>query len=124
MGEQAIKLMLCDDNERLRRLLAQIVRGADDLDLVGEAGSAEELLELLRGDRPDVILLDVNLPGLSGIDGIASLREAGYPNPIVIMSADRRNEPLAEQAGAAAFFYKGSTDVTDLVSTIREVVSS
>lgn len=124
MRTQMCSVLLCDDNDLLRELLARMIKGADDLALVGEAGSAEELLDMLAGASPDVILLDVNLPGLNGIDGIARLRDAGYTNPIVIMSADRRNEHLAQAAGAAAFFYKGNTDVAELFSTIRSAIAS
>ncbi|HLG01518.1 MAG TPA: response regulator transcription factor [Acidimicrobiia bacterium] len=124
MGTRVCTILLCDDNDLLRELLARIIEGADDLALVGQVGSAEELLDMLAGASPDVILLDVNLPGLNGIDGIAPLRDAGYMNPIVIMSADRRNEHLAEAAGAAAFFYKGNTDVGELFSTIRSAIAS
>lgn len=115
--------MICDDNDRLRRLLVQMLIRQEDLELVGETGSAEDLLELLGGEPPDVILLDVNLPGLNGLEGIASLRGAGYTNPVVVMSADRHNERPARRAGAAAFFYKGSTDIAELFAMVRRAVT-
>lgn len=116
--------MVCDDNARLRLLLVQTINGQSDVSLVGEASSAEELLELLHDEVPDVVLLDVNLPGLSGLDTIVKLREAGYENPIVVMSADRRNEDAARRLGASAFFYKGTTDIPGLFGVIREVAAS
>lgn len=119
-----IRLMVCDDNSRLRLLLVQMINGQSDVDLVGEASSAEELLKLLDGEVVDVVLLDVNLPGLSGLDTIAELREAGYENAIVVMSADRRNEDAARRLGASAFFYKGTTDIPALFGVIREAASS
>lgn len=123
MSGRHIRLMICDDNEGVRRALVDMLARKDDLEVAGEAASAEELLELVRGETPDVVLLDVNLPGLSGLDGIASLRESGYENPVVVMSADRHHEAEAERAGAAGFFYKGTADAAELLAGIRAAVS-
>lgn len=98
--------------------------GTTGVEVVATAQSIDDLLALIGGDTPDVLLLDVNLPGLSGIDGLGRIRAAGFTNPVVVMSADRRNEEPALQAGAAAFFYKGTTDLPRLIAEIRRAVTS
>lgn len=116
---ERLGLLVCDDNQRVREALVRMLGGRGDIDVLGEAASTEELLELLGTGAPDVILLDVNLPGLSGIEGIVRLREAGFANAVVMMSADRRNEEPAVEAGAAGFYYKGTADAAELASVIR-----
>lgn len=118
-----IGLFVCDDNERVRHALVRMLGGTDDIDIIGEAQSTEELLALLRDSAADAVLLDVNLPGLSGIEGLARLRESGYAKPIVVMSADRRNEGPARDAGAAGFYYKGEADSAALAGVIRLAVA-
>lgn len=121
MGDP-IRLVICDDNESLRRALVRLLDAKADIEIAGEAGSVEELLALVGANDPGVVLLDVNLPGLSGLDGLARLREQGCKAPVMVMSADRWNQGPAEEAGAAGFFFKGTTDVTELVDGIRSAV--
>lgn len=124
MASDRVGLFVCDDNENVRQALVRMLGGTGDIDVLGEAGSTEELLGLLDSGTADAVLLDVNLPGLSGIEGVSRLREAGYHEPIVMMSADRRNEGPARAAGAAGFYYKGGADAADLTAVIRDAVAA
>lgn len=119
-----IKVLICDDNEPVRVTLARALRYKPGIEVIGEAGSAEELLEIIESLPADVILMDINLPGMTGVEGIAKLREKGIATPVISMSADKRNEVLATSAGATSFFYKGTTDLGVLVADIRSAAGS
>jgi len=114
---QRLTLVVCDDNERVLTTLTQALRARGG-HVVVSANSFDELLVALESGRPDVIVLDVNMPGLDGLAGIERLRKLGYDVPIIVMSADERRRQAAEAAGAASFFYKGTTDLSQLLADI------
>lgn len=118
---RAVRVLVCDDNEPVRVTLARALEYRKGLEVAAEAGDVAEVLEIVPGARPDVIVLDVNLPGLNGIEGLHELRARGIRVPVVLMSADKRNAEPAEAAGAR-FFYKGTTDLEDLVAEIFAAV--
>lgn len=114
-----VRILVCDDNEAVRTTLVRSLKYKRGIEVLGEASTVEELIELLPRTRPDVVVLDVNMPGMTGVEGIKRLRDAGDNTPVVILSADLRNKVPAETAGAASFFYKGSTDIAELIEGIR-----
>lgn len=114
-------MVVCDDNEPVRVTLARALEYRERLEVAAEAEDVEEVLELVPSIRPDVIVLDVNLPGLNGIEGLLELRARGLHAPVVLMSADKRNAEPAKAVGAR-FFYKGTTDLDDLVAEIFAAV--
>ena len=118
-----IRVVICDDNEKVRVTLARALKYKSDVEVVGESGSFEELAAQLPTVKAQIVLLDFNLPGLNGVDGIKHLRANGFAVPVIMMSADKRAEGPALQAGAVSFFYKGSTDLTLLVEGIRSAAS-
>lgn len=122
-GDDGLDVVVCDDDDAFRRMLgrALVSRGAR---VRASVTSFEELVEVLATEDPDVVLLDVNLPGIDGIEGLRVLREAGSSVPVVICSADRRFAPAAEAAGAAMFVYKGQLRLVDLVDRIREAAGT
>lgn len=116
-SRQAVRVVVCDDNESVLVTLTRALEYREGLEIAAQAESVEELLELVDDARPDVIVLDVNLPGLNGIEGLGELRGRDVRTPVILMSADKRNAEPAEAAGAR-FFYKGTTDLEDLVAEI------
>ncbi len=96
-----------------------------DVEVVGEAGSGEAALRLVRSLSPDVVLMDVEMPGMDGIDVTAALRAAAPQVAVVVLSLydDARTRARAREAGAAAFVAKHQAKTT-LLATIRRVVSS
>lgn len=113
-----VRVVFCDDNEVVRVTLSRALKFKKGIEVVGEVESFEALESVIADAKPDVILLDVNMPGIDGVHGINLLRAAGHDLPIIVMSADKRNEGAAIQAGAAGFFYKGTTDLDELVRTL------
>ena len=114
-----LKVVVCDDEAKVRRLLTRALGVAGGMEVVDAVTSVEALLEVVPTLAPDVIVLDVNLPGSNGIEGIDLLRKAGWTGPVVVMSADNSYESDARAAGASSFFHKGSRPLGHLVESIR-----
>ncbi len=107
MSEQATRVMLVDDHALVRSAVRQAL-AADDLEIVGEAASADEALLLAPQLAPDVLLLDINLPGT---DGLRLLRELAPRLPatrivMLTVSNDRRDLVDAVRSGAAGYLTK------------------
>lgn len=103
-----ISVFLIDDHTLLRRGLVALLSQQTDLKVVGEAGDASQALRLVPGLQPDVILLDNHLPGVSGIDAIAGLREASPCSRILMLTVSEDAEDLANalRKGAQGYLLK------------------
>jgi DNA-binding NarL/FixJ family response regulator len=117
-----IRLLLVDDHPVVRRGLRGYLELEPDFTVVGEAGDGEEALRAIAETRPDVVLLDLKMPGLDGqgvLERLASAEDA--PRVLVLTSAtDAERVPNAITAGAAGFVYK-DIDPDALASAIRTV---
>ncbi len=120
-----IRLLLVDDQPAVRRGLKMRIALEPDLEVIGETGDATEAIPLARALRPDVVLMDVEMPGMGGIVATAALRATAPHVAVVILSLydDARTRARAREAGAAAFVAKHQAK-TELLATIRRVVSS
>jgi two-component system response regulator DevR len=114
--------MLCDDHELVRRGLSSILEGADGIDVVAEAGDADAALEAVEATHPDVVIMDVRLPGRSGIEACREIRSAFPDTKVLILTAHSDDEALFSSimAGAAGFVLK-QVRGGDLVGAIRQV---
>ncbi|MDT8323412.1 MAG: response regulator transcription factor [Bacteroidota bacterium] len=117
-----IRVALVDDHQIVREGLKKILTLEDDVKIVGEAGSAEEALDLMERSRPDILLLDISLPGRSGLDVIKDLRNM-YPETGILVLTMHPEEVLAVRslkAGAAGYLNKDSAS-EELVSAVRRI---
>lgn len=115
-----IKIALVDDDERCRRSLCQTLAGQDDFELTVSCGSAEELLEQIEVDPPQVILVDLGLPGMGGQQLIQRLHQS-HPDIDCIAHTifEEAGTVLgALRAGAAGYLLKGSTP-PELLRSLR-----
>lgn len=109
-AEAPIRVMLVDDHALVRSAIRQAL-DAPDIEVVGEARNAEEALELAPLLRPDLLLLDIDLPGMTGIEAVRELAPR-LPETRVVMltvSTDRRNLLEAMRHGAAGYLTKDLT---------------
>ena len=117
-----IRLLITDDHAIVRSGLKQLFAEISDFQVVGEAANGAELLTQLRGLAVDVVLLDLDMPGVSGADLIARLR-AHYPSlPILVLSMHNEAHLAmrALKAGATGYITKDS-DLEVLLPAIRQV---
>jgi DNA-binding NarL/FixJ family response regulator len=121
MTDQRIKVLIADDHPLI---IAGIRRGLeqnDDIEIVGEACSGEQLMQLIERRRPTLVLLDMRMPGLSGVECIERMREAWPDVKIVVLSAcdDRGSIDAALNAGASAYVVKSVRPI-DIASVLRQ----
>lgn len=117
-----MKVLLVDDHEVVREGLRAMIDAAEDLDVVGEAGSAAEAVRRVGFDDPDVVVLDVRLPDGSGVEACREIRER-FPDVRVLMLtsfADEEALLAAIIAGASGYVLKRIKGV-DLLDSIRKV---
>lgn len=120
-----IRLIIADDHELVRAGLSQYLDLSPDIKVVAEASDGSTLLEKLRNTPVDLVLLDLNMPGLSDADLIIRLRSA-YPNLLILvlsMHSEVQTVLRAMKAGASGFISKNCTPPV-LLDAIRKVAST
>jgi NarL family two-component system response regulator LiaR len=118
--ENAIRIIIVDDHAIVRSGLANFLRAFDDLVLVGETGSGAEALKLCAELNPDVVMMDLVMPGMNGIDATRAIH-ACYPHlPVLILSSfgDQEMIEAALQVGAIGYLLKNAS-IHDMVRAIR-----
>jgi DNA-binding NarL/FixJ family response regulator len=118
----SIRIFLCDDVPELRALLRYGLEEDTELKVVGEAGSAQAGIDAVAELRPDVVLLDLSMPGMDGLEAIPRLREVSPGTSIIVFSgfaADRMRGP-ALALGADRYLEKGEP-LERVRATVREV---
>lgn len=119
-----IRVIIVDDHILIRRGLRETLAESGDIAVVGEAGDYGELRQLLRKEQCDVLLLDVNLPGRSGIDALKSLADEGQTVRAVVLSQYPEDQYgiRALKAGAMAYLNKAAAPEV-IVQAVRTVAS-
>ncbi|MAS95368.1 MAG: DNA-binding response regulator [Verrucomicrobiales bacterium] len=120
--ELSIPVMLVDDHFVVRSGLAASLDLEDDITVVGEVESGEDAVEMYQQKKPRVVLVDMQLPGMNGIDVTGALREVDKTAGILIFSTFARDDEVqaALDAGALGYLQK-SADRQELISAIRAV---
>lgn len=118
------RVALCDDHAVVRGGLRRILDAEDDLEVVGEAGTAAAAVDVARRLRPDVVVMDLGLPDASGIEATTWVREASPRTRVVVLTVhdDVAYLRRAFDAGADGYLVKDAADV-DLVHAVRTVAA-
>lgn len=119
-----IRVVIADDHAVVRNGLRHILEREDDVEVVGEAARGSELPQVLRETTPDVILLDLSMPGRSGLELVRHVRTE-YPTSRVLvltMHAEEQYVVRAFRAGAAGYLTKDSA-ANDLIAALRKVAT-
>ena len=117
-----IRILTVDDHQLLREGIAAVLDGQQDMTLVGQAGTGREAVESFRRLRPDVTLMDLRMPDMSGIEAISAIR-AEFPNARIIVLTTYAGDAQAAaalKAGAAGYLLKNLVR-KELIDTIRAV---
>lgn len=115
-----IRLLLVDDHEVVRRGLQMLLENEADLNIVGEASTGGEALDLVKTLKPDVVIMDITLPDISGIDATRRIKDA-HPNvAVVVLTIHEDQQYFFEmlQAGASGYVPKRAAP-DDLITAIR-----
>jgi len=118
----SIRLLIADDQALVRGALAALLDLEPDLEVVAEVGRGDEVIDAAKNSQPDVALLDVEMPGLDGIEAAAALRTAVPGVRVLMVTTFGRPGYLrrAMEAGAAGFVVK-DTPATQLADAVRRV---
>ena len=122
MTAPSINIFIVDDHRIVREGLTLIIERERDMRVVGTAATGEEALDALQHIRPSVILMDLNLPGMSGVETIRAIRQRKSAIPIVVLTMYQGDQDIrrALEAGATTYLLKHSLS-DDLVGVIRDV---
>ena len=120
----ATRVLVVDDDPLVRSALSLMLGGQADLEVIGEAGDGREGVDLARSLRPDVILMDIRMPVLNGLEATRELHAAPDPPRIIILTTFDADEHVfgALEAGADGFLLK-DTPPAEIVAAIRRVAS-
>lgn len=117
-----ITVSIVEDNDKLRGTLARVINRADGFRCVSDYGSAEDALKDLPQARPDVVLMDINLPGMNGVECVRQLKQLLPQTQVMMLTVyeDTENIFNALTAGASGYMLK-RTSTKELLEAIQEV---
>jgi len=120
--KRKIRIVLADDHKLVRQGFRLILMSQDDMDVVGETGNGREAVDLANSLKPDVIVMDVTMPEMNGIEATRRIREISPHIRVLALSVHRDSVYVREiiRAGAEGYLLKESAD-TDLLAAIRAV---
>jgi DNA-binding NarL/FixJ family response regulator len=119
--DASLKVLIADDHPLMLQAIRRVLEASEDIEVVGEARSGEEVLALVERRKPDLVLLDLHMPGLDGLECIAEIRRNWPDIKTVVISAsdDRASIDSALLAGASAYILKSVTPM-DIPSVLRQ----
>jgi DNA-binding NarL/FixJ family response regulator len=114
-----VSVYLCDDVPELRRLMRVVLEEDSDLCVVGEAGDAETGIEEIAELQPDVVVLDLSMPGMDGLEALPLIKRAAPGTGVVVFSGftEARMAALALDRGADRYIEKG-----EALESVRQAV--
>ncbi|MFD5750212.1 response regulator [Streptomyces sp. NPDC127033] len=115
-----LRVVVADDNPVVRAGLTALLSGRDDIQVVGEAADGRQAYEVARRTGPDVVLLDVRMPG---VDGISALPHLARISPVMMLTYSRESEIVHEalRLGAGGYLVHGEFTADQLVSAVRDI---
>ena len=122
MPESSIQVLIADDHPLVRNGIVRMVELTDGMDVVAEAGTGTEAVQLFRQHQPDITLMDLRMPEMTGVEAIAAIRQE-FPNAcIIILTTYDTDEDIFRglQVGARGYILK-DTKMVDLIDAIRKV---
>lgn len=118
-----IKILIADDHPFVRDGIKNVLERAIDLNVIGEAESSEQVFKMVAKEKWDVIILDLNMPGIGGIEILKELKNSHPKLPVIVLStySEELYGVSTIKAGASAFLNK-STSPSELVKAILQIV--
>jgi DNA-binding NarL/FixJ family response regulator len=120
----AVRVVVVDDSIWMRRMVRNAADVYDEIEVVGEAADGAEAVSVCTALHPDVVLLDVEMPGIGGIEAIPLLKTAVPAARIAMFTSDTAAEEPARRAGADDYLVKSDVSIEELVSRLAGRVSA
>lgn len=119
---EVITVLVADDAEDVRLMLRLSLQREGDIEVVGEAADATQVLDMAARHQPDVVVLDLGMPGGAGVETVSAVRRAAPGSKIIVVSGRDRSAAWAEAsaAGAAAYIQKGGRP-SDIAALVRSL---
>jgi DNA-binding NarL/FixJ family response regulator len=120
----SIRVLLVDDDPLVRAGLQMILSSAEEIEVVGEAADGAEAVATVEAHRPDVVLMDIRMPGVDGIAATTALRRLAQPPHVIVLTTFQADEHVlsALRAGADGFLLK-DTEPSEIVRAVRLVAA-
>jgi len=117
-----INVMLVDDHTLIRHGLRLIIESEKDIKIIAEAKDGEEAIKKALSIKPDVIIMDINMPVLNGLESLKQIKELGLPCKVIMLTGYQLKSSIiaATKIGAKGYLFKDS-DHSSLIRAIREV---
>jgi len=121
---EKVKVLVVDDHPLMRFGVSTMINAQHDMEVVAQAGDGPEAIDLFRRHSPDVTLMDLSLPGMSGVDAIRAIRECDPRARVVVLTTYEGDEDIQQalSAGAQAYLIKGMS-TESLIDALRRVHS-
>ncbi len=118
-----VSVLLVDDHPMVRASMKALLETTEHVEVVGEATSGEEAVEKARALRPDIVIMDLAMPGMGGVQATRRITELGLGLKVLVVTIHDEDEYLvpALDAGAAGFLKKSAAD-TDLIGAVERTV--
>lgn len=115
-----ISVLVVDDHELVRSGISRMLADNPDIKVVGEAASGEEAIDAVRNERPDIVLMDIRMPGIGGLEATRKILRLDDSIRVIVVTAcaDDPYPTRVMQAGATAYITKGA-DIREMVRAIR-----
>ena len=122
--KKKIRILLVDDHRMVRQGFRMILEAQEDMEVIGVAGNGHDAVEMARNLKPDVVVMDVPMPGLNGIEAARRIREAEPLVRVLALSVHRDGVYVREivRAGAEGYILKESAD-SELIAAVRAVAA-
>ncbi|HEY9119487.1 MAG TPA: UvrY/SirA/GacA family response regulator transcription factor [Marinobacter sp.] len=115
-----IRVLVVDDHELVRSGITRMLADSPDIDVIGEVSSGEEAIDFVRKDSPDIVLMDIRMPGIGGLEATRRILRIDDAVRVIVVTAcaDDPYPTRVMQAGASAYITKGA-DIKEMVRAIR-----
>jgi len=122
VNDQPLRIVLADDHAVLRAGLRALIGDEADMTVVGEAGDGAEAVALVERERPDVVVMDISMPGMNGLEATERIAAMQLPTKVLVLTMHAEEQYLFQvlQAGGSGYVLKQSAD-TELMDAIRAV---
>ncbi|MFO7527190.1 MAG: UvrY/SirA/GacA family response regulator transcription factor [Marinobacter sp.] len=119
-----ISVLVVDDHELVRSGITRMLADNPDIDVVGQASSGEDAIEFVRKQRPDIVLMDIRMPGIGGLEATRRILRIDDSIRVIVVTAcaDDPYPTRVMQSGASAYITKGA-DIQEMVRAIRQAHS-